>query len=383
MSPPRQSIGEYRPDVTSPHTPYLPQRAPRTSGHTRPLSDLALEHTYYSLANVPPTLCLSSSTSRTPASSFSATPSSSSTSVSACPHDFSLSRPPLLSTSSFSLVASVLPVCVALLAPCPHLRPLSSPLSLFHRPSSRRFLTLVPALWIPSPAGISECFGSLVRAFLLGLSYTQGLLLAPLFPCGAHSPPSPSLPPPRHANHSVTPPAYPFKPSSSSRSPLFLLLSPSSLFIFAFLAFFLTMQTGVSVSSLKRRSSCYSRLARVFQFFRDVLLLTPVELAALYHPRSRLSLNWIFPVSLYFLLRSLALSTYGCQRSRGSSSRPPTMVAALFAPFFTAERIFATRKSGFLCRALRSFLSPPTPFFLLPLHPSCVKVSAGRPFLPP
>lgn len=142
----RSSMSEYRPGVTSPHT--LPQRAlpcPRTlSTATYPISPRsslglplfalfchpsppllllrALEHSYYLAAylqrGAPP-----------PSSPPPPSPS-------VYPLDFSLSRPPLLSTSSPSLIIPVLPVRVVLLTLCPRLFPLIVHLC------GRRFLTL-------------------------------------------------------------------------------------------------------------------------------------------------------------------------------------------------------------------------------------------------
>lgn len=156
----RSSMSEYRPGVTSPHT--LPQRAhplsPRSSFGLTPLRppptrpSLSYYLAAYLQRGASPHLSLSFS-------------------LSVYPLDLSLSRPPLLSTSSSPLIIPVLPVCVVLLILCLRFFLLTVHLSRTALPDSSLFA--VPRkcpLPLPSP-DIFSCFGNLVHAFLLGLNY--------------------------------------------------------------------------------------------------------------------------------------------------------------------------------------------------------------------
>lgn len=148
---------------------------------------------------------------------------------------------------------------------------------------------------------------------------------------------------------------------------------------------------------LKRRFSCFCRLAHVFLFFsfffsplfaRCALVpspsLAPSRSLSSLSPRTRASvlaravaapLNWIFPVS-FASYCTRCHSTYGCQRSRGFS--PPTSHLArqrqpCVRTFFSVRRIFAIRESGFLSDPYSCSRSPS-------MHQSVVPVVR---FLPP
>lgn len=125
--------------------------------------------------------------------------------------------------------------------------------------------------------------------------------------------------------------------------------------------------------SLKRRFSCFSRLAHVFQFFSFSLAPSrssfplPENLRSVLARAVAAPLNWIFPVSLTSYC-TRCHSTYGCQRSRGFS--PPT--SHLTRQRQPCVRTFFFRYDGFL-RPVR------VDFFLIRtrarVHPSCIKVS--------
>lgn len=143
---PRNSMSEYRPGVTSPHTPYLPQRtlfalrfAPLLLAQPplllvsllRPVSTRSLRHSYPP-RNIPLNLA---SLLRF---------------LSACPLHFSLSRSPLLSMSSSSLVTLLstlspwLPVCLAFLSSS--ILPMALPDSRTCIPALLLFLQVFPSV---------------------------------------------------------------------------------------------------------------------------------------------------------------------------------------------------------------------------------------------
>lgn len=151
---------------------------------------------------------------------------------------------------------------------------------------------------------------------------------------------------------------------------------------------FLCAQIAAVSMSLKRRFSCSSRLAHVFQFFffffRDALscpsrILSPFLPSLPENLRSVLAraapLNWIFLVSLTSYC-TRCHSTYGCQRSRGFSSSTSHLARQrqpCVRTFFSVQRIFATRESGFLSDPYSRSRSPsmhqsvvPVVRFLLP-----------------
>lgn len=126
--------------------------------------------------------------------------------------------------------------------------------------------------------------------------------------------------------------------------------------------------------SLKRRFSCFSRLAHVFRslsfsfLLRDALAPSPLpsppfpeNLRPVLARAVAAPLNWIFPVSLTSYC-TRCHSTYGCQRSRGFS--PPTShltrqrQPCVRTFFFSARWIFAIRESGFLSDPYRRSRSP-------------------------
>lgn len=121
------------------------------------------------------------------------------------------------------------------------------------RPSPRcapRF----PYLRSMSPPGISECFGSLVRAFLLGLSYTQGRPLY-FFPC------------------------FTFELASAS---LYLPLLRSFISPHCCTHFSRLCADRCLFSSLERRStSCFPRFAHASNFFTTCSPSLPFSLACL------------------------------------------------------------------------------------------------------
>lgn len=131
--------------------------------------------------------------------------------------------------------------------------------------------------------------------------------------------------------------------------------------------------------SLKRRFSCFSRLAHVFRFssfFLGDALCSPFPRSSL-SPTGKLAflaraaaapLNWIFSISLTSYC-ARCHSTYGCQRSRGffpSDLSSRATAATLRSHFFFGH-------GGFL-RPMR------VDFFLIRTHirvrPPCIKVSS-------